>query len=76
MVLELLKSTPGVLDLIHGPVESESVVMFAARFVIGEHAVAILHGEDLIIHATIVTVLVPQIVQLLPQFSNKLVLLA
>ena len=76
MVLELLKCAPRILDLIHSAIESEPVIVLAARLVVREHAVAILHSEDLIVHATVVSILITQVVQLLPQLGNELVLLA
>lgn len=74
--LEVLELFAGVLDFISGTVESLSVLVLASGLVVREHAVAVLHCEDLIVHPTVVTVLVPEVVELLAQLGNQLVLLA
>ena len=73
--LEVLELLASVLDFVGGTVESLSVFVLASRLVVGEHSVAVFHREDLIVDATVVTVLIPQVVELLAQLGNQLVLL-
>ena len=49
--------------------------MLRSGLVVGKHAKTVLHGEDLVVDATVVSVLVAQVVQTLTKLSDKLVLL-
>lgn len=73
--LEVLELTAGVLDLIGVAVESLTVLVLRAGLVVGKHAHAVLHGENFVIDATVVAVLVAQVVQALTELSNELILL-
>lgn len=74
-VLELLELATGVLDFIDGSVESKAVLVLTSGFVVAQHAVPVLHREDFVVDATVVAVLIPQVVELLSELSNELVLL-
>ena len=73
--LEVLELATGIGDLVSVTVESLAVLVLAAGLVVGQHAQTVLHGEDLVIDATIVPVLVAQVVEALAQLSDQLVLL-
>ena len=47
--------------------------MLATGLVVGEHAVAVLHCENFVVDASIIAVLVAEIVKLLTQFSDQLI---
>ena len=49
--------------------------MLGAGLVVGKHAHAILHSENLVIHSTVVAILVAQVVETLAQFGDELILL-
>ena len=73
--LEVLELAACVGDFIGVSVKTLAVLVLAPGFVVSEHAQAVLHGEDLIIHSTVVPVLIAQIIKALAQLSNQLVLL-
>jgi hypothetical protein len=47
--------------------------MFSASLVVNEHAIAVFHREYFVVDASVVAVLVAQVVELLAQFRDKLV---
>ena len=49
--------------------------MDGPSLVILKHPQAVLHGEDLVVHASVVPVLVSQVIKTLSELSNELVLL-
>ena len=63
----------GGLNLVYCSVEFKSVFMLASGFVVSQHSEPILHCENLIVDASVVAVLVSQVVQLLTQFGYQLV---
>ena len=73
--LEVLKLSTSVRDLIGVAIESLTVLVLGACLIICEHANTIFHGEDLVIDAAIVAILIAQIVESLAQFSDQLVFL-
>ena len=73
--LEVLELATGVRDLIGVAVEALSVLVLAAGLVVGKHADAVLHSEDLVVNATVVTILVAEVVESLSKLGNELVLL-
>ena len=60
--LEVLELATSVGDLIGVTVEALSVLVLAAGLVIGKHADTVLHCEDLVVNATVVTILVAEVV--------------
>ena len=64
-----------VRDLVSVAVKAFAVLMLATGLVVGQHAETVFHGEDLIVDTTVISILVAEIVEALPQLSNKLVLL-
>ena len=49
--------------------------MLRSGLVVGKHTQTVLHGEDLVVDTAVVSVLVAEVIEALPQLSNKLVLL-
>jgi len=72
-VLEIIELLAGISDFIGGSVEAVAVFMFSSGLIVAEHAVAVLHGKNLVIYSAVVTVLIAEIVELLSELSNKLV---
>ena len=66
--------TTSVANLISIVVESFSVLMFAASFVVTEHAHSVFHCENLVVDSTVVSVLVSQVIEALSKLSDKLIL--
>ena len=73
--LEVFKLLAGLGNLVSRVVKSVPVFVLGTGLVVGEHAVATVHRENLVVYTAIITVLVAQIVQLLPQLGNQLVFL-
>ena len=49
--------------------------MLAARLVICEHTETVLHREDLVVNATVIAVLIAEVVEALSKLSDVLILL-
>ena len=67
--------TTGVGDVLSVAVESLAVLVLGAGLVVGEHARAVFHRENLIVDSSVVTVLVSQVVQTLSELCDELIFL-
>lgn len=47
-------------------VEALAIFVLAAGLVVSQHAQTVLHGEDLVVYTTVVSVLVAQVIEALP----------
>lgn len=75
-VLEVLNLLAAVSNLVHAAVESSATLHFRSDLLFTQKFVAVIHREDLVVNATIVTLLILEIVELLSQLSNQLILVA
>jgi hypothetical protein len=74
-VLEVIKLLAGVGDLVSSSVETVAVLVLGAGLVVAEHAVAVLHGENFVVDAAVVAVLVAEVVELLSELGDELIFL-
>ena len=58
--------TACVRNFIGVMVETLAVLVLATSLVVGEHTQTVLHGEDLVVNTTVVSVLVAEVVEALP----------
>jgi hypothetical protein len=65
----------GIRDVLCVVVEPLAVLVLGAGLVVGKHASAVFHRENFIVDASVVAVLVPQIVEALSQLCDELVFL-
>ena len=65
----------GVGNLIGVPVQSLAILVLRTGLIVGKHAYTVFHGEDFIVDAAVVAILIAQIVKPLAQLSNQLVFL-
>ena len=61
-VLEVIELLAGVSNFVGATVETGSVLLLTSGSIVGEHSVAVLHGEDLVVDSTVVTILVSQVI--------------
>ena len=57
-------------------IDCESGIVFGACFIIGHHSVAIFERVDLVIHSTVVSLAVTEVVELLAELCNELIFFA
>ena len=74
-VFQLIESTSCVPDFGNLSVDQASGFVFSVGFLVAGDAVAILHIENLVVDAAVVSALVAQVVELPAKFSDELVFL-
>jgi len=73
--LEIFELSARVRDLVCVAVQSFAALVLTPGLVVGEHAQTVLHRENLVVHAPVVSVLVSQVVESLTQLCDQLVFL-
>jgi hypothetical protein len=69
-VFQLIESTPCVPDIGYLSVDLAAGIVFPVGFLVAGDAVAVLHIENLVVDAAVVSALIAQVVELLAEFSN------
>ena len=75
-VLEVLDLLAAVGNLVHTAVKSSTAFHFRSDLLLTQKFVAVIHRENLVVDATVVTLLILEVIELLSQFSNQLILVA
>ena len=73
--LEVFELAAGVGNFIGVPVKPLAVLVLRTGLIVGKHAYTVFHGENFVVDAAVVAILIAQIVKPLAQLSDQLVLL-